>query len=1113
MQELIGQPFLDKEGQKMPAVKDAKITTVPTAVKTFLDHEHKNHCFRNWWSANLGALRNSPHVDMQADRENAVHGWHHLGHRHPPGPREFFRMHGSHASFVDAVGMDVKMLELIDVDEDVGAFEIKLEVTVSWYDKTFDTLQWNPKSGNMGNNIKVTSYCAPKITIKDVLEGDDGWENHKNVTEVNLCWKEEDDVSPGLQGVVFKTLEMTCKIRDDNPIERLPFDQQELTVEFEMPESASRDTKDHNRYFVPLNVAVEASHDHMTWNNHRAVAHITKPIGEKQHLVCVFRVTRQPWNYIINIMFILFTTAVLSALSFVISLKEVADRSSVTLTLLLTVVAFKLLLADTLPKVSYLTYLDWYTMFCFAVIFFIAFENFAIAFATGIEYTPSCGRVVVEKPKNNSTVTFPEGKQDHRAYLEQIFNQLTRLERKHDEAGEDTTDCKVPTSSGDDSLPKKGSILEIPYLNFKAGSIWYVDAIEHEATFQYYMFGIFVLGHFVFSLVAVKFWYDRKNKCGDAVTRPVQKAVQESFDTFVNEGQQETVTVQAGLNPVVNRCSCVPCASRKRETASLEELEKKMSNEEKQVYSAITNAGLGLTLRNLVSALIDAGLNVQRMKDLNEVLLAQLLGDLQVKPEDRIELMMSARDQVDLMFLQGSASYLFLDLGLAGKLVTKAVCLEKIDDRFSKSKNKEPSALVSIKDAEGETTDHLDHDLKSLANMLYGYLLMNSSATPTMAFLSKRECQSAEGPIYSQLWAGFAAYRAANLADGVDKSKIVVVDLGSGEFKRFLCKLEREKAVERVEEDKDKDTPDQYKKGMQTMFCDLQQHYKDLLDKKTKIVEPGPEVYEEALTEVVNAILGNGNVDAFIAKHGGVDGVYFLATSSTRKFFTAGTSGTGNEAHGANFAKTFILKIISQKLKGKLGGDDTVVEFSLLQQKDEAKFEFNAAKAAIDYAIDIPLQAQRASSFAALAWGNGSCQGYNCGDIEAADASKSSSTRQHQMLSLEVGLGEVTKQIKRHVDTDYEDRDDITGNEHLIQEWWNDNASDTIVYKKKTTGLKDKTGKNADKTSTRIRFRNEDAIDRLRLDVGKELKVLIQQKSTAPIKFFQTVFELKSSVI
>jgi len=247
MQELIGQPFLDKEGQKMPAVKDAKITTVPTAVKTFLDHEHKNHCFRNWWSANLGALRNSPHVDMQADRENAVHGWHHLGHRHPPGPREFFRMHGSHASFVDAVGMDVKMLELIDVDEDVGAFEIKLEVTVSWYDKTFDTLQWNPKSGNMGNNIKVTSYCAPKITIKDVLEGDDGWENHKNVTEVNLCWKEEDDVSPGLQGVVFKTLEMTCKIRDDNPIERLPFDQQELTVEFEMPESASRDTKDHNR--------------------------------------------------------------------------------------------------------------------------------------------------------------------------------------------------------------------------------------------------------------------------------------------------------------------------------------------------------------------------------------------------------------------------------------------------------------------------------------------------------------------------------------------------------------------------------------------------------------------------------------------------------------------------------------------------------------------------------------------------------------------------------------------------------------------------------------------------------------------------------------------------
>merc|ERR1711990_774106 len=99
--------------------------------------------------------------------------------------------------------------------------------------------------------------------------------------------------------------------------------------------------------------------------------------------------------------------------------------------------------------------------------------------------------------------------------------------------------------------------------------------------------------------------------------------------------------------------------------------------------------------------------------------------------------------------------------------------------------------------------------------MMYGYLLMNSSATPTMHFLSKRVCQSAEGPIYSQLWAGFAAYRATQLVNEGDQSKIVVVDLGSGEFKRFLCQLEKGKAVELLEEKKDTDTPERYSKGME----------------------------------------------------------------------------------------------------------------------------------------------------------------------------------------------------------------------------------------------------------------------------------------------------------
>jgi hypothetical protein len=55
-----------------------------------------------------------------------------------------------------------------------------------------------------------------------------------------------------------------------------------------------------------------------------------------------------------------FLSTTLTSLSFNIPVVDVADRASVTLTMLLTVVAYKLLLSDSLPSVSYFTLLDWY---------------------------------------------------------------------------------------------------------------------------------------------------------------------------------------------------------------------------------------------------------------------------------------------------------------------------------------------------------------------------------------------------------------------------------------------------------------------------------------------------------------------------------------------------------------------------------------------------------------------------------------------------------------------------------------------------------------------------------------------------------------------------------
>lgn len=726
---------------------------------------------------------------------------------------------------------------------------------------------------------------------------------------------------------------------------------------------------------------------------------------------------------------------------------------------------------DIVPSVPYFMRLDYYYLAHVNLVFAIALESLLVAYMVGIDSTTS-----------------------------KMGGSLFRKWYS-------PADAHVA-----DSIGTSGSCDEA--MSVSSTEFWSEDtALEFEAQFQIAIIAFFITWNVYFIYKMSLALLHRTWRFGPQS----QKEIEKGGTAQGTVEEEEILPVHESVmmaDDVVNaRCTCLPCQSRATRTMiSLEDFEKyHMSQEEMQVYAAFVNAGLQnkYELRTLVPALIAAGLNVPRMKDLDEVLLAQLLGDFRVKAKDRIELMMAARDQVDLMFLQGTASYLFLDLGLAGKLVTKAVCLERIDTRFSESNTKAGSeAFVNC----GEGPDQhgkvcpLDHDLKSFANLLYGFLLMNSSATPTMYFLSQRECQSAEGPIYSQLWAGFAAYHADRLEDEGARCKIVVVDLGSGEFRRFLCKLEREKPVERVEEEKDTDTPDQYKKGMQTMYCDLQQHYKDLLDKRRKIVEPGPEVYEEALTEVANAILGNGNVDAFIAKHGGVDGVYFLATSSTRKFFSEGRSGSKNDIIAADFAKILICKILTKTLEENLGGNDTHVDFRLLLQKDEAKYEFYAAKAAINYAVDIPLQAQANPNFAALAWGNGFCQGYNCGDIDADTDSLGNYKAAHmkQMLSLEIGVEEVTKQIEKNVEHNIADRGDITGNEQFVHDWFNDKddengaGTNAIIYKK--------TNKRG-RTHTRIRFRSEYEMNRTKLHTSKALKKIVHQKVTMPITLFPTVFE------
>jgi len=84
---------------------------------------------------------------------------------------------------------------------------------------------------------------------------------------------------------------------------------------------------------------------------------------------------RHSSNYMYNIIVPTATLVSLAFCSFTVPVNEVADRASITLTLLLSIIAYKLIIKDELPKVNFLTLIDFYILACMALVAMISFAN------------------------------------------------------------------------------------------------------------------------------------------------------------------------------------------------------------------------------------------------------------------------------------------------------------------------------------------------------------------------------------------------------------------------------------------------------------------------------------------------------------------------------------------------------------------------------------------------------------------------------------------------------------------------------------------------------------------------------------------------------------------
>jgi hypothetical protein len=333
--------------------------------------------------------------------------------------------------------------------------------------------------------------------------------------------------------------------------------------------------------------------------------------------------------------------------------------------------------------------------------------------------------------------------------------------------------------------------------------------------------------------------------------------------------------------------------------------------------------------------------------------------------------------------------------------------------------------------------------------------------------ISKRECEGQQGKIYTQLWAGYAASLAQKMKTDAPGKRVMVIDLGTGEFKRFICQIKHGEMVKLEHE------PDKYKDkdGPKTLFGDkdgvskldedgvlktlvdklhkeFKEEFLDGENPRSKVSKDIPEEeYITLLNKAVDAmIMVNGadgkRVPLWNAKEAENCEVHLIATSSTRMFFSRDPSEIGGDARDeVSMKKTheFILQSINNYLVERYNRDMSVVQsesssveveegggcvigksevsnqkkkvagvqYFILDHAEEAEYEFNAAAAALQHAMDLPSEVVSATSYecANLAWGSGSTQGFCYGkNKNKAEDSK--------RIAVQMGLNDVSSWVK-----------------------------------------------------------------------------------------------------
>jgi len=199
-------------------------------------------------------------------------------------------------------------------------------------------------------------------------------------TNIKEChWDHDESEFEVHNGVLIGYIEWEATFYDSIDLKRFPFDRQSMNIGVRFMDFEKEKDLKVMFYDEQVKIHFASSATSHEWHIAPSIEHYgmryDKDHGGPTSLEVRFRIERIPTFYVRQVVLPLFLVVLLGWTSSTVDLMDVSSRLGVSLTLLLTAVAFKYIVAEFLPRVPYTTYLDAYVLMNFSMLFFGAMEQ------------------------------------------------------------------------------------------------------------------------------------------------------------------------------------------------------------------------------------------------------------------------------------------------------------------------------------------------------------------------------------------------------------------------------------------------------------------------------------------------------------------------------------------------------------------------------------------------------------------------------------------------------------------------------------------------------------------------------------------------------------------